>query len=116
MTDIFPAVGTYHVLFTQVGGSGKFFVLLDFSSETSLTYTPARADGTPAGPPETVDIAVEPIRDLLFLVTWKEQSGTTVVHLEDYKNDTIITNITAPTDDAADPQFVTFRGSFTMVS
>jgi len=33
----------------------------------------------------TVDITVEPIRDQLFLVTWQENEGTTVVHLEDYK-------------------------------
>jgi hypothetical protein len=37
---------------------------------------------------------------MLFLVSWKEQGGTTVVHVEDYKNDTIITNVTSPTDDA----------------
>lgn len=45
---------------------------------------------------ETVTIAVEPIRDGLFLVTWTESDKTTVVHLEDYRDNRIITNITTP--------------------
>jgi hypothetical protein len=117
MTDTFPAVGhTFLVEFTADAGPGKFRVLLDFHSESSLTYTGANADGTPVGDSETVDITVEPIRDLLFLVTWKEQTGTTVVHLEDYKNRTIITNITNPGAEPASPEFVKFHGTMTQLS
>jgi hypothetical protein len=52
----------------------------------------------------------------LFLVSWKEQFGTTVVHLEDYKNNTIITNITSPTDAANKPDFSKFHGTVQQVA
>ena len=111
MGDVFPAVGHKYVVDFRVdGGPGQFRVQLDFHSLTSLTYTGLRADGTPIGNFETVNITVEPIRDLLFLVTWKEELGTTVVHLEDYKNNTVITNITAPTSERTNPDFVNSTG------
>ena len=43
-------------------------------------------------------IAVDPVRDDLFLVTWTELDKTTVVHLEDYRRMRIVTNITDPKD------------------
>jgi hypothetical protein len=92
MSETFPAVGhCYRVDFTV------FKVELDFTSETSLTYYNLDANNQRVGQ-ETVTIAVEPIRDGLFLVTWTEQDKTTVVHLEDYRLNRIITNITDPTD------------------
>ncbi len=116
MADVFPAVGhKYLVHFTSDQG-GEFRVQLDFHSLTSMTYTQAKLDGTLVGLPETVDITVEPIRDMLFLVTWKEQFGTTVVHLEDYKNNTIITNITSPTNDPTKPSFGKLSGPMTQIS
>ena len=69
-----------------------------------------RQDGS-HGESETVTIAVESIRDGLFLVTWQEADKTTVVHLEDYKTDTIITNITGP-----DLSFSRFHGTMTLIS
>ncbi|MDO9058948.1 MAG: hypothetical protein Q7U92_08015, partial [Bradyrhizobium sp.] len=82
MADNFPAVGhKYLVDFRADDGSGGFRVQLDFHSESSMTYTGVRPDGTLSGNSETVDITVEPIRDLLFLVTWKEEQGMTVVHV-----------------------------------
>jgi hypothetical protein len=114
MADIFPAVGhRYLVDFKADQGNGRFRVQLDFHSETSLTYTGVKSDGSLGENPETVDITVEPIRDLLFLVTWKEKLGTTVVHLEDYKNHTIITCVTDP---GPDPTFSKFHGTMTQVS
>jgi hypothetical protein len=68
----------------------------DFASETSMTYYNLDQNGQRVGQ-ETVTIAVEPIRDGLFLVTWTESDKTTVVHLEDYRDNRIITNITDPT-------------------
>lgn len=111
MPDVFPAVGhKYLVDFRSTAGG--FRVQLHFASETSLTYTSVGADGNPIpGSSETVNITVEPIRDQLFLVTWKEQSGMTVVHIEDYKNNTIITNITD-----SDGTFSKFHGTMTQIS
>ena len=76
MADKFPAVGhKYLVAFTADDGSGGFRVQLDFHSESSMTYTAVRPDGSLSGNSETVNITVEPIRDLLFLVTWKEEAA-----------------------------------------
>jgi len=106
MTDKFPAIGHRYLVDFQ-----RFRVELHFESETSLTYTGINADGSPAGS-ETVSITVEPIRDMLFLVTWQESDKTTVVHLEDYKNNTIITNITDPDDRH---NFSKFHGTMTLI-
>jgi hypothetical protein len=117
MADGFPAVGhKYLVHFTADDGSGQFRVQLDFHSLTSMTYTGVKSDGTLGDNSETVNITVEPIRDMLFLVTWKEDGGTTVVHLEDYKENTIITNITDPGPDPAHPNFSKFHGTMKQTS
>jgi hypothetical protein len=90
MTPAFPGVG--HRYFVDFKA---FRVELDFASETSLTYYNLNASGKRVGQ-ETVTIAVEPVRDGLYLVTWTESDGTTVVHLEDYRMKRIVTNITDP--------------------
>ncbi len=90
MANGFPAVGHRYLVDFQA-----FRVELYFASVTSLTYTGINADGSKGGS-ETVTITVEPIRDQLYLVTWQESDKTTVIHLEDYKLNTIITNITNP--------------------
>lgn len=90
MSEIFPGTGHRYLV-----DFGAFRVELYFQSDTSLTYTGVKPDGSHGGS-ETVAITVEPIRDQLFLVTWQESDKTTVVHLEDYKLNTIITNITEP--------------------
>ena len=101
MADSFPAVGhRYLVDFTV------FKVILSFTSDTSLTYTVQNADGSP-GEVETVVIRTEEIGPQLFLVTWQEHDKTTVVHIEDYAKNTIITNITNP-----DLSFDQFHGTF----
>ncbi len=116
MGDVFPATG-HRYLVDFRGDDGEFRVQLDFHSDTSLTYTGVKPDGTldPTNS-ETVAITVEPIRDQLFLVTWKEELGDTVVHLEDYKDLTIITNITEPGPDPAHPSFSRFHGTMTQVA
>jgi hypothetical protein len=117
MADVFPAVGhKYLVDFATADGTRHLKIQLDFHSLTSLTYTSVRPDGTLSANSETVDITVEPIRDMLFLVTWKEEHGTTVVHLEDYRNNRIITNITSPTNDPEKPSFVKLSGPLTQIS
>lgn len=111
MTNAFPGVGhRYRVDFSA------FRVELHFISETSMTYAGIRSDGT-TGTPVPVTIAIRPIRDQLFLVTWQEADSTTVVHLEDYKENTIVTHITTPGDDK-DPnlQFLIFQGTMTQVA
>jgi hypothetical protein len=104
MATPFPAVGhRYLVDFVE------FKVELNFLSATSLTYASVAPDGT-RGTPVPVTIAVEAIGDMLFLVTWQESDKTTVVHVEDYAKNTIITNITNP-----DLTFEQHHGTFTPV-
>jgi hypothetical protein len=100
----FPAVGHRYLVNFKA-----FRVQLYFQSETSLTYTGVAPDGSLGGS-ETVKIKVEPIRDHLFLVTWQESDKTTVVHLEDYRDKTIITNITNP-----NLTFDQYHGTFTQI-
>lgn len=111
MADAFPGVGHYYrVDFVA------FRVELHFISETSMTYAGIGDDGQP-GTPTPVTITIRPIRDQLFLVTWQEDDSTTVVHLEDYKENTIVTHITSP-GDKANPnlQFSIFKGTMTQVA
>ncbi|MER8929193.1 hypothetical protein [Mesorhizobium sp. M0767] len=97
----FPGNGNrYLVDFTA------FQVQLDFASDTSLTYAVLAADGTPSEP-ETVAIKAEKIADRIYLVTWQEADKTTVVHVEDYTRQTIVTNITNP-----DLSFEQYHGNF----
>ena len=101
MTCDFPAIGhRYLVDFIA------FRVQLYFASAESLTYYNVAKDGTIVGS-ETLAIKVEPIAERIFLVTWQESDKTTVVHIENYVNNTIVTNITGP-----DLSFRQFHGAF----
>ncbi|WP_448956386.1 MoaF-related domain-containing protein [Labrys neptuniae] len=101
----FPAVGHRYFVDFQV-----FRVELSFTSATSLTYYNLDKDGKIVGS-ETVAIKVEPITDQIFLVTWQESDKTTVVHIEDYGRNTIVTNITNP-----DLSFDQFHGTMKQLS
>jgi hypothetical protein len=102
----FPFVGhTYLVDF------GQLRYELNFTSDTSMTYTRVEKDGSRGGS-ETVTIAVTPIRDQVFMVTWQEADKTTVVHVEDYANSIVYTNITFG---GADDKFVKFKGTLTLI-
>jgi hypothetical protein len=104
MSNRFPAVGNrYLVDFV------RFKVELHFTSLTSMTYTGIRPDGS-RSTSETVSVRVENIKDGIFLVTWQESDKTTVVHVENYDNNTIITNITEP-----DLTFEQYHGTFVKV-
>jgi hypothetical protein len=100
----FPAVGHTYLVDFQT-----FKVKLNFLSETSLSWAVLNSDGSVAQS-ETDAIHVEAIGPQLFLVTWQENDKTTVVHIEDYANKTIITNITNP-----DLSFEQHHGTFTQL-
>ncbi|MER8929198.1 hypothetical protein [Mesorhizobium sp. M0859] len=91
MSEKFPAVGHRYLVDFKA-----FRVELVFASETSMTYYNLDANGDHIGQ-ETVTVAVDPVRDGLFLVTWTESDKTTVVHLEDYRLNRIVTHVTDPT-------------------
>jgi len=105
MVSTFPTSGHRYLVDFRA-----FRVQLYFTSATSLTYYNVAADGTIKGS-ETGTTKVEPIGDEIFLATWQESDKNTVVHIEDYKKNTIITNITSP-----DLTFGQFHGTFEQVS
>jgi hypothetical protein len=105
MSTVFPGIG--HRYFVDFKA---FQVELDFASETSLTYYNLDKDGNKVGS-ETVTIKVEPITDGIFLVTWQESDKSTVVHIEDYIRQTIVTNITQ-----SDLTFDQYHGTFRQLS
>jgi hypothetical protein len=88
-TTHFPAVG--HV---YEANFGSWVHHLHFASETVMTLT--NAEGPFAGSSETVQIAVTPIRPGVFMICWQEADKTTVVHVEDFENGIVYTNITQP--------------------
>ena len=85
---------------------GDFLFELHFETETQLTFTSLR--GETFGYSETVQIKMTEIRSNVYLITWKEKSGTTVTHIEDFENNTVYTNITYP-----DLSFYNLRGTLT---
>ncbi len=83
----FPAVG--HVYEAHFG---SWVHHLHFTSETVMTLM--TAEGPFKGNAETVQITVTPIRPGVFMICWQEADKTTVVHIEDYENGIVYTNIT----------------------
>jgi hypothetical protein len=67
---------------------GSWAFHLHFDSETVMTLTSAQ------GPSETVQIAVTPIRPNVFMICWQEADKTTVVHVADFANGIVHTNVT----------------------
>jgi MoaF-like len=86
-TPHFPAVG--HV---YEANFGSWVHHLHFESEAVMTLT--TAEGPFKGTSETVQIAVMFIRPGVFLTSWQEKDKTTVVHVEDFENSIVHTNIT----------------------
>ena len=86
-TTHFPAIG--HV---YEANFGSWVHHLHYESETVMTLT--IAEGPFEGTSETVQITVTPIRPGVFMVCWQEKDKTTVVHVEDFENGIVHTNIT----------------------
>ncbi|MGE5382268.1 MAG: MoaF-related domain-containing protein [Omnitrophica WOR_2 bacterium] len=93
--DQFPGVGhVYEVDFSV------FRANLYFESETKMTYT------RPDGGSQTVKTTVTKIRPGVYMVYWQEADKSTVVHVEDYENGIVYTNITQN-----DMQFDNLKGT-----
>ena len=69
---------TYHVRFPSMAFT------LTFLGETRLRFTVESSPDRSSGSSYEVGIEIEPLRDELYLVSWQERSGNTVVHLEDF--------------------------------
>ncbi|MDB5556683.1 MAG: hypothetical protein JWL86_6667 [Rhizobium sp.] len=76
----YPMIGKrYYVEFPTM----SFY--LHFVSENSLEFIVEKSPDLPKGSSHTVDITVAPLRDELYMISWQEKSGNTVVHIEDFK-------------------------------
>jgi hypothetical protein len=76
----YPMIGKkYYVKFPTM----SFY--LSFTSETELQFIVEQSPDLPPGSSHTVSISIQPLRDGLYLVSWQEASGNTVVHVEDFK-------------------------------
>lgn len=68
-----------------------------FESEERMTFTVVAGGGmVPDGYVETVAITAAEIRPDVFLTSWKEQSGATVTHLDDFERGVVHSRITLP--------------------
>ncbi|MBR8184183.1 Rieske (2Fe-2S) protein [Burkholderia ambifaria] len=99
--SLFPGAGNKYLV-----DFGAFVVQLYFENNTTLTYTGVHKDDS-LGQSETVTIETTALRDSLYMVTWTEADKTTVIHVEDYDNMLIFTNITDPVQGLQK-----FRGTF----
>lgn len=87
---------------------GDFSFELSFESETKLTWKALNNQGF--GDSETVSITKTEIRPNVYMIYWKEKSGTTVTHLEDFENGIVYTNITNPENN-----FMNLKGTLTQL-
>lgn len=88
---------------------GEFAFELHFESETQLTWTALKNVGY--GDSETVTISKTEISPNIYMVYWKEKSGTTVVHIENFEKGIVYTNITD-----AENNFFNAKGKLTSIN
>jgi hypothetical protein len=86
---------------------GAFKAELFFETHDSLIFTIAEGSG-PAeiGHSEKVQIAITEVRPQVYMVAWKEATGSTVTHIEDHENGILYSNATLP-----DGSFYTMKGT-----
>ena len=72
---------------------GEFVFELYFKSDTVMTWSPLVGTNKSSN---TEQITMNEIRPNVYMIYWKEKTGNTVVHIEDFENQTVHTNITTP--------------------
>ena len=87
---------------------GAYSFQLHFRSESKMTWKALTDKGF--GDQETVAIKKVEIRPNVYMIYWKEKSGTTVTHVEDFENGIVYTNITSP-----DLSFLNLKGTLTEI-
>ncbi|GHH38780.1 MoaF-related domain-containing protein [Lentzea cavernae] len=69
---------------------GALRVKLTYETDERMTFVVTSGGGmTSDGHTETVDVEIVEIRPRAYLVSWREASGATVVHVEDLANSTL---------------------------
>ncbi len=75
---------------------GMAKAILNFESETALTFTITEKDGDTVNETETVAVKLTELRPQLYLATWKEKNGNTITLVQDYENGVVYSNWTLP--------------------
>mgnify|MGYP000007278451 FL=1 len=102
----YPAVGhVYEAAF------GDLAYHLDFSNDgKTMEFISVGTADAVAQPVVTVEYTAKEVAPGVFMVYWKEPDGSTVVHVEDFNQDKVFTNITLP-----DHQFLNLEGTFKLL-
>ncbi|WP_235926539.1 MoaF-related domain-containing protein [Actinokineospora pegani] len=80
---------------TFAANLGQLQARLTSESDTRMTFVVTSGAGMTAdGRRETVDVEIVEIRPQLYLVSWREAGGATVVHVEDLVNSTLHSTVT----------------------
>ena len=80
---------------TFAANLGRLQVRLTYESDTQMTFTVISGGGmTTDGHTETVGVEIVEIRPEVYLVSWREAGGATVVHVEDLANSTLHSTVT----------------------
>jgi hypothetical protein len=87
---------------------GPFVPRLQFLSETSLQLDIPTPDGSAR---QVVATAVTPVRQGIFMLSWTEADGTTVVHTQDFETNSVHSHARLP-----DGTLVRSQGTITWVA
>ncbi len=103
----YPAVGrVYEARF------GDLAYHLDFKADgKTMTFSSVGEAKPVAEAVVTVEYTAVPVADGVFMVYWTEPDGSTVVHVEDFNQHIVYTNITLP-----DHTFLNYKGTFNALS
>ena len=76
---------------------GTFKAELFFETDYSLIFKIVEGGGPgEPGHTEKVEITVAEVRSQVYMVAWKEATGSTVIHVEDHENEILYSNATLP--------------------
>jgi phenolic acid decarboxylase len=88
---------------------GEFKAELFFDSADTLVFKIVEGGGPgEPGHTEKVQITIAEVRSQVYMVAWKEVTGSTVTHIEDHENGILYSNATLP-----DGSFYTMKGTIT---
>jgi len=84
--------------------------VLHITSGHSMTFHISEMDGKPVDETETVEMQLIPLRQKLFMLTWKEKNGNMVTQIQDHRNHIVYMNWALP-----DGRFEHAKGSIVPV-
>ncbi len=110
MSETFPAADRKVVVdFGDDGPFGPFAAELTFSAaDKTVSFLVTR--GSLLGKAETCPFGATQVGDDLWLVSWREEDGLTVVQVQDFAQGKVTSAVTTP-----DHQLIQLDGSITLV-